>query len=835
MIQNKEQKPLISNKNADAVRFEIPSQPNFPIIGSILSILSLLLLSGLGLYMFIHLKEQPNWIRLPFLFTVFGGTVGWLLELGLLFNGTPFQFSLTRFTRFVRQIRLLNIGPVVTTLFLFATTIVITDPDLHFALLYVGVFLCFALVPALYYGGAASVPLVILGTQILQLIIILIYGAQVGGHLVTWMLIGQTVIQFSAFIVGTTTPMKSFGFHVLSSISGTLAYFAITTILKEDSDFGVNNAVFIPSGSLQLWALIFTAIIGFLFTMKASAPTFAIWRSKVSNTIWSLQYFLIISAKRFPKPYNLSFLYKDGAPPPTRLQPYYLQHSEFLPEKLVIPSVERIEGNVTAFNKLVVKAKKAFTLIAMLDHVFPQADSNVPLSIKPRMNIWSNGSDIYPRIYTKKIFGYSLPIQHFKKTPEPALEAFKKGQLLAYLGEFGIANPFLKPAPNKEKGTLVMDFRFLEKYETKPDYESYGGMAYFKVNSQEKKLELISVVAPNTTQELIVNTMDPTYRRAESMVLASMYYQVISGKHLAGIHMIYNLVEAVLHNAFDAQGQFNHPVRTFMYLHLFSHELAEEMTTEHLVQKGAVFTQVFATTFDGLIDHLNDCYHDFQYCDDEDFESRYDNLLMEDNNVLPNACINWELKYVAIWNEYTDDLMNIIYASDEEVQNDKYMQDVHRGLLEVMLNGLPARYDNFQTIKGVSRWASDTIHHIVVRHQVYGTSGIRAAMDPRISVTQVPKDAGTQGVDEWRSLIGVGLATACARFTLLVGKDGENFTYLLDGVDEKYKNKMAPVFVALQEKLLALDKEWTKDYVEEEFNYDFFRPTPSDMRTGAGY
>lgn len=60
MIQNKEQKPLISNKNADAVRFEITSQLNFPIIGSILSILNLLLLSGLGLYMFIHLKEQPN-------------------------------------------------------------------------------------------------------------------------------------------------------------------------------------------------------------------------------------------------------------------------------------------------------------------------------------------------------------------------------------------------------------------------------------------------------------------------------------------------------------------------------------------------------------------------------------------------------------------------------------------------------------------------------------------------------------------------------------------------------------------------------------------------------
>jgi hypothetical protein len=124
---------------------------------------------------------------------------------------------------------------------------------------------------------------------------------------------------------------------------------------------------------------------------------------------------------------------------------------------------------------------------------------------------------------------------------------------------------------------------------------------------------------PRTDEEIFVNPMDATFRRAESMILATIYFQVISGKHLAEIHMIYNLLEVVFHNAFDAQGAFNHPFRTFMYLHLFSHELAEELTTEHLVQEGAVFTQVFATAHDGLIKHLNDCYHSFEYGEDEDF------------------------------------------------------------------------------------------------------------------------------------------------------------------------------------------------------------------------
>jgi len=319
------------------------------------------------------------------------------------------------------------------------------------------------------------------------------------------------------------------------------------------------------------------------------------------------------------------------------------------------------------------------------------------------------------------------------------------------------------------------------------------------------------------------------------MILASMYFQVISGKHLAEIHMTYNLLEVVFHNAFDAQDQFDHPFRTFMYLHLFSHELAEELTTEHLVQEGAVFNQIFATTHNSLINHLNDTYTSFEYGEDENFEERLAIMKMDNGKTLPKACINWEMEYVAIWRKYTDALMDIIYKNDEEVQNDKYLQDVHRGLKEVIFRDLPARYDNFQTKAGVSRWASDTIHHLVVRHQVYGTTGINAAMDPRISTTQVPKDQGTQGVDEWRSLVCVGLATACARFTLLVGEDGETYTYLLDGVSEEYKDPMAKVFVQLQEDLLALDRLWTSDNIHMEYNYNYFRAVPSDLRTGPGY
>ncbi len=831
-----DQNPLIENVSADAIRFQMPQPTNYSAFQSLLSVLSLVLLGGVSVYLYLKIEHQPLWVTLPFLLSAFGAGLGVVLELGLLVTGTPFQLMRSRFTTSIEMFRFLNLAPLAGSIFFFICSFAIQDEGLRMALLYISGFMTFALAPALYYGGSKAIlPLIILAIQVAQLVIVLASGIlRTPYHLVGIFLIAQAVTQATAFIVSTQTPLKSTGFHVLSTASGYLLFLAIMEALKINPRIIQEKTIAVTANPLFFWGFIAVCMAGVMFTMKASTSTYNNWRSKVSNLIWSLQYFLLISAKRFPIPKNLSELYKNGTPAPSKLKPYYQQHPEYLPEALTIPAVERIEGNVTAFGTLVKKAKKAFKVIALLDHVFPQADSTMPLKSKPRMNIWSDGSDIYPTIFTKTLFGFSLPIKHFKITPPPAIDAFKEGQLLAYLGAFGIANPFLKKAPDR-KGYLIMDFRFLEKYETKPDYEPYGGIAYFKVNSEKKRLELTSIITPRTNTEIAVNPMDTSFRRAESMILASMYYQVISGKHLSDIHMTYNLLEVVLHNAFDAQGQFNHPLRTFMYLHLFSHELAEELTTEHLVQDGAVFTQIFATTHDALINHLTDEYHNFEYADDEDFEYRAEIMKMNNNEILPKACINWELEYAHIWQWYADSLINIIYKNDAEVQNDKYLQDMLRGLKEVYFNGLPTRHDDLQTRKGVSRWASDTIHHLVVRHQVYGTSGINSAMDPRISSPQIPKDGGTPGVDEWRSFLSVGLATACSRFTLLLGSNDEKFVYLLDGVDVKYKDKMAVVFEGLHDKLVDLDKKWTSNSEELEFNYNYFRAVPSVMRTGAGY
>ena len=855
--------PLTHIQYAETIRFQPPKPVNFSVAGSIGSILSLVFMSVMASFMFIQLYNPteptnttlwsnilnalgleanasalPAWVWLPFAFTIFGSTLGWLFEAGLLLAARPFQQQITPSTRFISKVRFLNLAPVATTLLFFTCALTLTSSGLREAALFIACGLTLGLGFALFFGTRSpALPLTLLGLQVIQAVIILATMPTIGGTPVTLMLLAQATLQFTALLIGTATPMRSTLFHVISTFAGISLFAAILTVTQMDATYAQAVAPNIELGSLTMWGLVAIALAGLAITIKALPDAYNNFRAGLSNTVWTPLYFKLISAERFPDPVNLSDVYNNNPPKSTTLKPYYQVHPQHLMKNLSIPAVatQQLERNVKVFKKLLKQAKSAFSLISWLDHNLPQANINEPIKNKPRLSIWSDGRDYWPNLFRRTLFGAKMPNQgDLQPAPSLAITRFEQGQLLAYLAESGVGNPFLQRS-TEHTGLLVMDLRFLEKYRTKSDYETYGGAAFFQINAEQEQLELVFVIAPKTETQIPANPNDPQFRRAESMILASMYYQVISGKHLAEIHMTYNLVEVSMHNAFDAQGQWRHPFRTFMYLHFFSHELAEEITTEHLVQEGAVFSQIFATTHDAMINHLNDTYAEFEYGTDEAFETRAALMKMPNGERLPNACINWELDYFEIWHRYTTDLIDIIYQDDQAVADDVYVQDFYSGLQQVLLKGLPERYQLFKTKQGLARFAADTMHHTVVRHQVYGTTGIRAALDPRISSTQIPLDSGTPAVDEWRSLAYVAQATGEARFTLLTGPKGKDFTYLLRGVDDKYRQPMAKVFDRLQQDLQALDKQWSEDDVEKTFNYTYFRAVPSELHTGPGY
>lgn len=556
-----------------------------------------------------------------------------------------------------------------------------------------------------------------------------------------------------------------------------------------------------------------------------------------------------------------------------------------------------------------------FKVISRLDYFLPQANVNDSIAYKPRMSITDDGQDKYPR----GLFHIGLLPQFpgigktLQRCPEPVINAFKDGNLIPWLCQYGIGNTYLQKAVQidvypffrvvdaeavldtnsagatvtEDTSGFVIDFRHLEAYEYKKDYEPYGGIAFLEVNKKQN-LSLTWLVTPRTTTKILGNKhMNQAFRRAESMITASLYFSVIAGKHLAHIHMTYNLLEVTAHNSFDvflnksSNQEYNgHPVRLYLYIHLFSHGLAEELTTEHLVQEGAVFSQIFALTYDSLCDYLSREYNDFTYAEDEDFDlrkaiqkplrsSKPTNTPYEYGAPFSTG-LDWELEYYDIFLAYATNMTSAIYGkNDTNVKNDAALQEFY-GALECVFNKLPSRYESFQTIKGVTCFLADSSQHLVVRHQFYGTTAVGPALDPRISLTQVPIDGGTSPIDEWRSLAYVSLATAYANFVHIV--DGSSSTENTKPLTKQrslqdiFKDatpvnggghsctkelvaKMKGSWAKLQDDLVSLNTKWIGQHAihdkidrtvgtrnwKKDLNYMYCRPLPQDLHSGPGY
>jgi hypothetical protein len=164
----------------------------------------------------------------------------------------------------------------------------------------------------------------------------------------------------------------------------------------------------------------------------------------------------------------------------------------------------------------------------------------------------------------------------------------------------------------------------------------------------------------------------------------------------------------------------------------------------HLIQEGAVFNQIFALKYDSLLNFMQQTYTSFVYASDEDFEGRKQDMQKLRETQPPSTgtsagkptldfvcSLDWELKYNEIFVKYADSLVEAIYRNDAHVQNDATLQEFYESL-STLFDTVPGRYENFQSKAGIKRFLSDTINHMTVGHEFYGTTGVSGAADPRV-------------------------------------------------------------------------------------------------------
>jgi hypothetical protein len=251
-----------------------------------------------------------------------------------------------------------------------------------------------------------------------------------------------------------------------------------------------------------------------------------------------LFYLIVAGGQRLPRPASLGELYNghEDKLKPLTVHRYHIAHSRNLTHPIQIPCLdEALTLKVHRFGVLAELVKVIFAVGSLFNRVFPFANIETPLRQKPRMLPWSDGTEYWPGWLLQSI---TLPdIGRFKNlgtfkiesgikgpghqpAPEKAIEAYKNGQLLAYLVEYGIAGSFLRVEPMADRLRFCLDFRFLEKYETKSDYESYGGVAYFEINDSTKSIRLVRLVS-KVVQVVTVKFSVPCWSCSTSWTVSS--------------------------------------------------------------------------------------------------------------------------------------------------------------------------------------------------------------------------------------------------------------------------------------------------------------------------
>jgi hypothetical protein len=817
-------------------RFHFPEPPKFDESWSWLSVGSLILLFATSAICAMWSFGRPWWAVISFWLLALGSSVGAIYETWLIVNKRPYQLLAPPYGQVIQTLRGLIFAAVIISLVLSLAVMAFGDRDSAPPVLIVGGILAGALAICFVFRGPPLSSGLILAGTIVALVTMVIVSPDLSTRGEIAMSLTVLFFFISPF-VGAETPNKSVVFHVLGIIATLLLALTVSLARVTAPD----------SATTVLWGWYLLGLAGGAIAAFILVPlTWNRLRSGVVNQVWPLWYLIIAGGLQIPRPERLGKLYagreKDIKPLP--LLPYYVAHPRRLTHALSVPCLDdALTVKVQQFGPLTQLVKAVFGLASVLDSIMPFANLKVSIKSKPRMDPWSDGTEYWPRWLLRQItiprygtFRIESGVQGpgHQRIPDRAIEDFKRGQLIAFLAEYGVAGPFLTAESTAAGVRFHLDFSFLEQYETKPDYEPYGGRAVLEIDSDSRALRLVTVRAPRSSRELAVDPLDATFRRAEAMILASIYFYVVSGKHLVEIHVGLNLVEVALHNTFDARGQFNHPIRMALYPHLFAHELAEELTTQHLLEDGSTFPQIFATTNAALATHLNDRFSEYVLHRDEDFDARLSILTTGQgatplSEILPQCSLNWELKYAEIWQEYSRSLVDAVYDSDAAVASDESIQIFFANLGRSYRQPLAVRFEQFQTRAGLARFIADTLHHLIIRHEVYGTSAVRLALDPRISKVQVPVDGGPYPVDEWRSLACIAMATSRVRYTKLLGDYSDLFD---DITDQGIKAKFRMAHGRMKERLNQLETEFASDGID---NYATMRLRPSELEIGAGY
>lgn len=630
-----------------------------------------------------------------------------------------------------------------------------------------------------------------------------------------------TIANAVSFVAAPMVPseLRSATFHFINALSTYLAWQSMRSF---------------PAAALvEAWPIYFKAIVigvalGFFFVLKTSRLSLNQARLVVTGSIWNVVYFIILfrgfadpvpartATPNDPSRVNL-LPYRDNVP---KASPLGVPNADAIPERQKI--------DYTAI-------RLVFKIVSFLDQYMPQARVSEPLTNKPRIRM-----DVTPDYYIPSLVKTKM-IEMPMGIPQALKDAANSGADIAWLVLHGHISPMLRKMPpteelgrdyrtaNEEGCTHVVDLDYMSKYETHPDFISYGGKAFFTATTDELALKFLTLPGEDTLIKAKLH--DGAYEKARMAFLATTSVTVVAGYHLAGIHMMYDLVSVALFNAFDHRSAV-HPFRALMQLHFFNHTMVDVATTPHLMERGAVFTQIWALTHAGICDFVEDFFRtQIDFGAEDDVEAR---ITVLGEELSGNSQLCWMREYRKIYTYYAKTTIDAIYPDENGPGNDeaikKFYDHLNTSLGVTAGDGLRG-YGTLSNKRDLVKFLADAIFHVTVVHEMHGTKTPSYALNPQLMQVKVAKDLSPPAREDYNSLLMVSAATGRVKFPRLLEQDPQHVFATVD--DAGQKDVFIKAFSGMLKELNALEARIRSRVPQEDMLRMYV--LPSDLKPGAGY
>ncbi|AYV84922.1 MAG: hypothetical protein Satyrvirus1_8 [Satyrvirus sp.] len=770
------------------------------------SIISLATMSIAAIFGFFSLMQYGFWYVGIFLFTIIGGVGGLLWELFGDMNG---QINET-----VSGLRKSNVGLVMAASI---STYYLINGILwtNLTTFLVSIFASFLFVEG-FFGMASPVRYMLLLLVQHGMEIALMVCSSVPFNAKTYLILSSITNMLSFILPTVCKPLtfllgESGTFHTLNTISVVLTFCGLNYVQNMSE----------PSTISLVWTL-GGIIVGFILAIFTSRIQRNYLRFVVVNYVWKIIYKILLSTS-FPPP-DLEMVSQNKK---IKWIPYYKKYP--LAEPLDVLSTDTIP-NSQMFGKLGPKVVSIFKLISFLDRYMPQSDISTPLKYKAKINI-DRSPEYYVPTFVKILGNKNQFI-----VPLLLEEHNLHGQAAAWMASYSHCSSIVSKLEGEPYGcTHIIDLTWMEKYKPKDDFFGYGGKAYFHMDCEKNIFKLKFVTFPGNPHDLIAaDPLDPEFRKADQSFLSSTGIINVAGFHLAGIHMLFNLVTISLINSFVIGQDDLHPLYAVMNVHFYNHSLVEEITTAHLMEKGAVFNQIFALSHTDICNFVGDYFKNIDFGKDADIESKQNIFGAK----IPNSQLDWQTEYKEIFMKYANKVVDAIYGTEEQIKNDNLLKNFYEELDSALKernrgqsSGLSdERYGKLDEKKFLVRFIADCMHTVIILHKVYGTKVPQFAVHAKLFPSQIPINGSAPSYEDYMSMLLVTAATSRIHFSPLLSVDTNKVFGSVK--PSNTKNLLVDAFNEMKNDLYLLGEKWSK---EPFINENYQRCLPDELECGAGY